>query len=120
MDAVSKLALAVVASAVILVGGYVGYHEYARARDMQQAQDALDQLRQNGAQAVAQARQSALAQQEQQLAYQRWLQARRQLALDQRCVDGAVVQIQGNSYTQVGTIEHPVHCNGRYADQPLR
>jgi hypothetical protein len=46
--------------------------------------------------------------------------ARYDLAPDQRCVGGAVVQVHGNEFTQVGNIARPVHCVGRRADRPLR
>jgi hypothetical protein len=46
--------------------------------------------------------------------------ARYVLAPDQRCVGGVVIQVRGNSYTQVGSIVSPVHCLGRVADRPLR
>lgn len=66
-------------------------------------------------------------QQEQQAAQQEMRQeqavyerSRYVLADDQRCVGGAVIQVDGNSYTQVGSITRPVHCTGRVADRPLR
>jgi hypothetical protein len=120
MDATTKLALAVVAAAVILVVGYVGYNEYARARDVDQAQQALDAFRSNAQQAVDESRRAAQVGEQQREAYQRWQQARRRLAVNQRCVAGAVVQVDGNTYTQLGTIAQPIHCQGDYADQPLR
>lgn len=43
-----------------------------------------------------------------------------ELASDQRCVGGAVVQVRGNEYRQIGTIQAPVHCAGRWADAPVR
>ena len=46
--------------------------------------------------------------------------ARYVLAPDQRCVGGVVITVHGNSYTQVGSIENPVHCTDRLADRPLR
>lgn len=127
MDDSSKLGLAVVAAAAILVGGYVAYNEYARARDVDQAQQVLDQLRQSGQHVVDQYQQSV-----QQVQTARWQETiydwerrqdaleRRHLAPNQRCVGGSVVQVQGNVYTQLGTIAQPIHCDGVYADQPLR
>jgi hypothetical protein len=120
MDESSKLALAVVAAAVILVGGYVAYNEFSRARDVDQAQQVLDSFRENGRQVVDEARRSQAAVAQQQAIYEWRERSRRLLAPDQRCVGGAVVQVRGNVYTQVGTIDRPVHCDGWYADQPLR
>lgn len=46
--------------------------------------------------------------------------SRYELAANQQCVGGAVVQVDGSTYTQVGSISAPVHCAGRRADRPLR
>lgn len=120
MDSTTKLAVAVVAAAVILVCGYVAYGEYSRSRDIDQAQQALDALRQNAQQAVEQGRRVVQVSEQQQAAEQAWQQHRRRLAVNQRCVGGVVIQVQGNTYTQLGTIAQPVHCSGGFADQPLR
>jgi len=127
MDESSKLALAVVAAAVILIGGYVGYNEYSRSRDMDQAQQALDQFRQSSQLAVDQARQSWQAGQQQQAvyvqqqqAYKRWLHERERLQPNQRCIGGVVVEVQGSTYTQLGYPGYPAHCADGYADQPTR
>lgn len=45
---------------------------------------------------------------------------RYRLASDQRCYGGAVIQIRGNVYTQIGDAARPVHCVGDYADLPVR
>jgi hypothetical protein len=42
------------------------------------------------------------------------------LAANQRCIAGSVVQVDGSTYTQLGTIAVPVHCFGSYADRPIR
>jgi hypothetical protein len=120
MEDSTKLAIAIIVSAVILVGGYIAYNEYARSRDIGQAQQALDAFRQNAQQLAYEERRSAQASAEQQAANQRWELSRRRLTSNQRCVAGAVVQIQGTSYTQLGTISQPIHCAGNFADQPLR
>jgi hypothetical protein len=44
----------------------------------------------------------------------------RRLALNQRCVGGVVVQVDGSTYTQLGSISNPVRCSGQYADQAIR
>lgn len=46
--------------------------------------------------------------------------SRYRLADDQRCVGGAVVEVHGTDYRQIGTISEPVHCDSGYADRPLR
>lgn len=127
MEASTKLALAVVGAAAILIGGYIAYSEWSRARDEDQAQQALEQLQRSGQQVVAQYHQSMQQDQRQvadalarQAAYERSQQDRRRLALNQRCVGGVVVQVQGNVYTQLGTIAQPIHCDGLFADRPLR
>lgn len=120
MDSTAKLAVAIVAAALILVCGYVAYNEHVHDRDVDQAQRALDTFRQNAQQVVDQGRRAAQVSEQQQEAYQRWQQARRRLAPNQRCVGSAVVQVDGSSYTQLGTIAQPIHCDGDFADQPLR
>ena len=120
MDSTTKLAVAVVAAAVILVCGYVAYNEHVRARDVDEAQQALDAFRQNAQQAVEQG-QRAVRVSEQQREADLWRELdRARLGVDQRCIGGVVIQVQGNAYTQLGTISHPVHCSGDFADQPLR
>lgn len=43
-----------------------------------------------------------------------------QLSADERCIGGAVVRVEGSTYTQVGSVGQPVHCVDRLADRPLR
>ena len=55
----------------------------------------------------------------------RWVQLaayrhQRMLASNQRCVGGVVVQVDGATYTQLGSISNPVHCSGQYADRAIR
>lgn len=120
MEESTKLALAVVVAAVILVGGYVGYREWSRSRDIDEAQQALDAFHEQSRQIVDDSRRVAQAAAQQQASYQWHEQERRRLLFGQRCVAGAVVQVEGNTYTQLGTISQPIHCSGVYADQPLR
>lgn len=55
------------------------------------------------------------------LAVYRDLQSSRyDLLPDQRCVGGAVIEVHGSVYTQLGSLARPVHCVGRRADYPLR
>lgn len=46
--------------------------------------------------------------------------AARRLSANQRCVGGVAVQVDGTTYTQMGSIANPVHCSGSYTDRPLR
>lgn len=52
--------------------------------------------------------------------YRSMLNDRYALRPDERCVGGAVIEVRGNVYTQLGSIAEPVHCVGRVADRPLR
>jgi len=45
---------------------------------------------------------------------------RRVLASNQQCLGGAVVQIDGTTYTQLGSMANPVHCSGSLADRAIR
>ena len=83
--------------------------EQIQATTLQAIHD--DQARYDAQQRQHQAQQAA------QDAYER---SRRTLASNQECVGGAVVQVEGHSYTQVGSLSQPVHCMGRMADVPLR
>jgi hypothetical protein len=98
----------------------VAYNEHVRARDMDEAQQALDAFRQNAAQAADSLRRDVQASARQRAVDQWREREHRRLALDQRCVAGAVVEVHGNAYTQLGTIAQPIHCAGEFADQPLR
>lgn len=127
MDGSTRLGICIVAGALIVTVGTIGYHEFERQRDIAEAQAILQQ----GADAMHQAIAQGDAQYAQerarlaaQAAYQRQQQAyeasRYVLSDDQQCVGGAVIQVVGNSYTQIGSIAQPVHCVGRRADRPLR
>jgi len=79
--------------------------------------------RQAAAQLASQALQVTRAEQaqlQQKAAYQQWLHDRMRLQPSQRCVGGAVVEVHGAAYTQVGYPGHPAQCSGDYADQPMR
>lgn len=81
---------------------------------------AVQQAQQEAAEQLRQVQQQEAERMRYTQAYEATERARHVLAPDQRCVGGAVVQVDGNTYTQIGTIEHPVHCAGRMADVPLR
>ncbi|MHB1271512.1 MAG: hypothetical protein ACYCZD_01875 [Rhodanobacter sp.] len=131
MDGSSRIALAILAAALLLVLGFVGYREFSRQRDMEQGAAVMQQILDSGrdmdrrsasaaavmnARTVAESR--AVEQHRQDLVVQAW--ARRRLASDQRCVGDVVVQVDGSMYTQLGSITNPVHCSGLYADRPIR
>lgn len=119
MDGSSKIALAVVVSAVLLVVGWIGYHEFVRRRDLAQSAAMMQQLTDTATSSVQQvasddATQRWRAQQANAIAWDNRL-----LEGNQRCVGGVVV-VDGANYTQLGSIANPVHCSGRYADRALR
>lgn len=82
--------------------------------------EALSQAQQQADGQMHRVSEAVLAQQRQQQAYAQWLHERSRLLPDERCVGGAVVRVQGNSYTQIGYPGRPAHCDGQYADQPMR
>lgn len=120
MDGSAKIALGIIGAAVVLVVGYVLYHEFDRARDIRQAQEVMQGItnyaQQELEQEQRQAQQSAALRAAQQAAER----ARYQLADDMQCVGGYVVRVNGTTYTQLGSIAAPVRCVGRVADRPLR
>lgn len=90
-------------------------HQLQVQEARQEAQEAQQQAASDAAGLQERAMQVAYAQQRAAAE-----QARYYLAADQRCVGGAVVQVDGRVYTQLGSISYPVHCVGRVADRPLR
>lgn len=123
MEPSTRIALVIVGAVI----GVIGYREWSRARDVREADEVLQGITTYAQQGMAQAQaesQRYLRQQAAQLRAQQQRQAyedsRYVLADDQECVGGAVVQVQGNAYTQIGSISQPVHCVGRRADRPLR
>jgi preprotein translocase subunit SecF len=131
MDDSSKIAVGIVAAAALLLVGFIGYREFERQRDIDEAQQVLQTIAQTGQQVTAQY-QAGLQQVTAQTREQEQLQwvrqerlreyefSRRALASDQRCVGGVVIQVTGSTYTQLGSISSPIHCSDGYADQPLR
>lgn len=120
MDGAGKIAAAVLASAVLVVVSAIAYREFARQRDIR---DAQAMLRGMGAASTHVAQevhaQRVVHDKQMQRAYADGLR-RQALSENQRCVGGVVVEVNGSTYTQLGTIEQPVHCSGAYADRPLR
>jgi hypothetical protein len=127
MDGSTKIAISVVAAAFVLVLGFVGYREFERQREQEEALRVLSSMAAMG-QRTAEQYQAGLAQVQidQQ---ERFREQSRQAAADrlryaladnQRCVGGVVVQVDGSRYTQLGSIQYPIHCDGYFADRPLR
>ena len=127
MDDATKITLGIVVSAVLVLVVTIGYHEFERQRDIREAQEVMQGVLASAQQGMAQAQVESRRYQEQQAAQLRYQQQRQVyedsrylLADDQQCVGGAVVQVHGNEYTQIGGLTQPVHCSGRRADRPLR
>lgn len=126
MDGSSKIALGVVAAAMLLLVGFIGYREFERQRDIAQAQAVMQGISDYAQQALRDSHRQEVQRQRQYAAQrafdarqrieqqQRSLDARR-LAPDEQCVGGSVVRIDGPSYTQVaGGNGRPVACAGRF------
>jgi hypothetical protein len=81
--------------------------------------DPMGLRRRAAEQASAQSQQDA-----QQAAYRQRFQqlqvSNRTLGSNQRCIGGVVVQVVGDTYTQLGSIQNPVRCSGRFADREVR
>jgi hypothetical protein len=131
MDDSSKIALGIFAAAALLLVGFIGYREFERQRDIDEAQQVLQTIAETGKQAVVQY-QAGVQQVQAQTSEQQQLQwvkqerlreydqSRRSLASNQRCVGGVVIEVRGSTYTQLGSLSQPIHCVDGYADQPLR
>ncbi|UGB47225.1 hypothetical protein LQ772_08070 [Frateuria edaphi] len=115
MDGAGKIALGIVAAALLLVVGFVSYREFERRRDIAEAQELIQSLTGYAQQALQEGqRQSALDARQRAEARQRALDARR-LAASERCVGGTVIRVEGASYTQaLGPDGRPVACSGQY------
>lgn len=126
-----RIACGIVLAAVVLAVVFVGYREFDRQRNIAEAQAAMqgltDSMQNVGRQfdasrqvASEQAARVADASDTRRLAGVLRDAERRHLAANQRCVGGSVVQVDGRTFTQIGSIEYPVHCAGDYADRPIR
>jgi hypothetical protein len=120
MDSSTRIALGIVGAALILLFGGIAYHEFERQRDIDDVQMAM-QTFVGGVVAVSQQSQEQQASDLRQRELAADLdQQRHMLAGNQRCVGGVVVQVDGTSYTQLGSIANPVRCSGGMADRVLR
>jgi hypothetical protein len=116
MDQSSKIALSIIAAGVLLVVGFIAYSEFLRQRAMRDAEAIVESFHEAVVAGQEQSRQEAQAR----WRIQQTIRRSETLAPNQQCVGGVVVQVDGNRYTQLGTIASPIHCQGRMADTPLR
>lgn len=120
MDGSSKIALAIIAGAALVVVAFVGYQEMDRQRTINQVNEGIHAFLDQANQAEAQSNAQAAYQRQREWDQYRDNLARRTLSSNQRCYGGAVVEVHGSTYTQLGTISNPIHCSGTLADRPLR
>lgn len=120
MDGSSKIAAAIVGGVLFVVVAAVGYKEFDRRRAINEAAQVVQQFADEAGAAEDLGRRQQAAQYQHDMRRQADNLARRTLSSSQQCVEGAVVQVEGNVYTQVGSIQYPVRCSGRLADRPLR
>ena len=113
MDASSKLAVAGVATVAIMVGGYIGYGQYARGRDIGQAQQDSASLR--NATEPAQRQPSQLPAFRIATDITELRTQYRHLTPDERCVDGIVVN--ASTHVQSGPAGKRMRCSGEYAER---
>ena len=116
MDASSKLAVAGVATVAIMVGGYIGYGQYARGRDVSQAQQDLASPHRNATEpAQRQPQPSQLPASRIATDITELRTQYRRLTPDERCVDGIVVN--ASTHVQSGPAGKRVRCSGEYAER---
>jgi hypothetical protein len=109
----------------------IGWRALERERDREDAVAVMQSISDYAGAAVKEGQQ-AEAQRQLQERQRAWDQHRRdlrdaenslssrRLSANQRCVGGVAVQVDGTTYTQLGSIANPVHCSGDYADRPIR
>jgi len=127
MDSASKIAFGIVGGAVVLLVGFIGYHEFERQRDIAESQAIIQNIA-GGFAGVSRQSQQQVAQQQEAAAYaaSRQQEARirdldsRVLTAEMRCVGGVVLRVQGSVYTQLGAVGDPVRCSGDVADRAVR
>lgn len=120
MDGSSKIALAIVGGVLAVIVATIGYKEFDRQRAINQINEGIQVLSDQTKAAEAQSNAQAAYQRQREWDKYRDDLARRTLSSNQRCYAGAVVEVHGNTYTQLGTISNPIHCSGMLADHPLR
>jgi len=87
---------AIIAGALILVVGYIGYHEYVRHRELAEAKAVLEQLRQE----TPSPQSVWVRPPDPRVAAEAGRTRRgRLLGTDERCIGGLVVLVKGSAYT---------------------
>ena len=118
MDASSKLAVAGVATVAIMVGGYIGYGQYARGRDVSHAQqDSVLPYRKATEPAQRQPQPSQLPTSRIATDITELRTQYRRLTPDERCVDGIVMPLNASAHAQSGPTGKRVRCSGEYAER---
>lgn len=114
MDDSSKIALGIVGAAVAVFFCWVGYREFERQRDIDEAKAVLAQIAEIPAQMQRESAAAAEAQRRQRTAIQARDMIARTLAADERCIGGTVVRVNGSTYVQAaGSDGRPEVCEGR-------
>lgn len=115
MDGAGKIAAGIVLAAVVAVAGYVGCSEFSRKRDINEMQEALQRLDEQGQQAAQQLQLQVQRSARVQAEMQERARLARRLSPSERCIGGTVVQVSGSTYTQaIGPGGRPVACSGLY------
>ena len=118
MDASSKFAVAGVATMAIIVGGYIGYGQYARGHDMGQAQrDSTSQHRSATESGQRQPPPSQLPASRIATDITELRTQYRRLTPDERCVDGIVVLVNASTQVQSNPAGKRVRGSGEYAER---
>lgn len=100
METSTKLALAIVGAALVLVVGYVAYQEFSRARNVYVLNQVVEGFNRSMAEDASEFRHAAAERKRRKrVAHARDLASRR-LSPHQRCVGGTVIDINGNEYVQ--------------------
>jgi flagellar biosynthesis/type III secretory pathway M-ring protein FliF/YscJ len=102
----------------------IGWRALERERDREDAVAVMQSISDYAGNVVRQGQQAEAQrvwdQHQEQVKAEVNTQEARRLTGNQRCVGGVVVQVDGATYTQLGSIESPVHCSGQYADGAIR
>lgn len=121
MDTGSKLSLGIVASAVLLLGGYVGYKEFDRARTVHELQAVADQFEAADSRVAFEVQRRQIEASGKKAAADRRYRVSHTLDDSQRCVGGTVIEVHGSRYVQLkGAGGRPVRCVGRMAAESIR
>jgi hypothetical protein len=117
MDASSKFAIAGVATVAIMIGGYIGYGQYARGRDMSQARQDAASHRDATESAQRQPGPSQLPVSRIATDITELRTQYRHLTPDERCVNGVVTLVNASTHVQSDSTGKRVRCSGEYAER---